>query len=101
MIGAAAPARAWCEAACLVPAEIQSHCQTHGPVDGTTSLSASLVDDCPVAESARPAPARLDVQVSLSAIDLPAPVARTWRPASLERLPSATTVFERCTPLRI
>ena len=79
MLGAAAPARAWCEATCGAPVtESTSHCPTHNPADGTTALSASLIDNCPVPESARPtASARLDVQAALTGIDLPAPIART------------------------
>jgi hypothetical protein len=103
MLGAAAPARAWCEATCGAPVtESTSHCPTHDPADGTTALSASLIDDCPAPESARPtAPARLDVQATLTGIDLPAPIARTHLHPSFDKPAYATTVFERCTPLRI
>jgi hypothetical protein len=103
MVGAAGPARAWCEATCGAPVtESKSHCPTHDPADGTTALSASLIDDCPVPESARPAAAaRLDVQAALTGIDLPAPIAHTHLRPSFDRSAYATTVFERCTPLRI
>jgi hypothetical protein len=103
VIGTAAPARAWCEATCLAPASTsESHCPTHDPADGTTAVAASSIDDCPVLASARlTAPARLDVQASAISASVPQPPARARvaRPASLPR--SATTVFERCTPLRI
>ena len=102
-VGAAAPARAWCEATCVAPAaESQSHCPTHDPADGTTALSASILDECPVAESARPtASARLDVQTAAVAVNLPAPSTRTHILTSFEGPHTAATVFERGIPLRI
>lgn len=101
-VGAAAPARAWCEATCVAPAaESQSHCRTHDPGDGTT-LSARIIDECPVLESARPpAQARVDVQAALAAVNLPAPFTRTHILISFEGPHTAATVFERCVPLRI
>ena len=102
-VGAGAPARAWCEATCVAPAaERQSHCPTPDPAGGTTALSASIVDECPVLESARPpAPARLDVQAAPAAVNLPTPFTRTHILISFEGPYTAATVFERCVPLRI
>lgn len=102
-VGAAAPARAWCEATCVAPAaESQSHCPTHDPADGTTALSASIIDECPVPDSARPpASARLDVQAALAALNLPAPFTRSHILIAFEGPYTAATVFERCIPLRI
>jgi hypothetical protein len=103
LVGALAPARAWCEATCLAPAEqAQPHCPSHEPADGPRSISAVVVDDCPVLESARPtAPARLEIATSVVDSHVPAPPTRTSIPPSFARPHSARTVFERSTPLRI
>lgn len=103
MIGAAAPARAWCEAACLAPtADARSHCPTREPVDGTATISASIIDECPVLDSARPnAPARLDLQAALDRGYAPWLIDRTRFAPSIDYSHNAATVFERCTPLRI
>src|SRR5918993_442722 len=101
-LGAAAPARAWCEASCLAPQQDSPHCPSHEPTGDAATISASGTADCPVLESARPAvPARAGTSaivvashspsLKTSAIHLPTPI----------RPHSATTVFERCTPLRI
>jgi hypothetical protein len=104
LIGAAAPARAWCEATCLAPvhqSDAEPHCPSHDDTSDRAALSATSTADCPVVESARPIPARLDLQVGSvstfvpqhSAIDRhgrsAVPQARTW------------SVFERHVPLRI
>ena len=63
VIGAAAPARAWCEAACLAPTESKQHCPAHESPSDIATISASSIDDCPILESARPTlQARLDLQ---------------------------------------
>src|SRR5918993_1422791 len=60
-LGAAAPARAWCEASCLAPQQDSPHCPSHEPTGDAATISASGTADCPVLESARPAvPARDD-----------------------------------------
>jgi hypothetical protein len=80
LIGAAAPARAWCEATCLEPAahseSAKPHCPSHESPYGGPSLSAAGIADCPSIESARPVPAKLDFAVA--AIDI-APHARAPR----------------------
>ena len=103
IVGAVAPARAWCEATCFAPAaDTQSHCPTHEPADGTATISASIIDECPVLESARPsAPARIDLQASLVRAYLPALIVRTHITPAFDRSHDPATVFERCTPLRI
>ena len=103
MLGAAAPARAWCEATCLAPAaDTQSHCPTHEPADGTATISASIIDECPVLESARPnAPARLGLQAALDRAYVPSLIVRTHVTPVFDRSHNPATVFERCTPLRI
>jgi hypothetical protein len=103
IVGATAPARAWCEATCLAPAaHAQSHCPSHDPGDGTATISASIIDQCPVLESARPnAPARLDLQAALDGASVPSLVVRTHITPGLDCSHRAATVFERCTPLRI
>jgi hypothetical protein len=102
MLGAAAPARAWCEAMCLAPSAAGSHCPSHDPVDGTTNISAGGGDDCPVIESARPPiPVRLDVHTAGGAGFRPEISAPTNVARSFVRPQSATTVFQRGTPLRI
>lgn len=103
VIAAAAPLRAWCEATCLAPTESpSSHCPTHEPAGDATTLSADDSAECPALESARTSiPARLDAQTAAVA------VAATPRPTRTIFLSSSlpsharTTVFERCTPLRI
>jgi hypothetical protein len=103
VLGAAAPARAWCDATCVAPnAQGEAHCPSHEPADGATSISGTSLDECPVLESARPtAPARLDVHAPLVEGYVPATVSRTCATASSARPHSVTTVFERGTPLRI
>ena len=103
VMGAAAPTRAWCEATCFAPADARdSHCPTDAPTDGTPSLSANIVDACPVLETARPtAPARLDVNAALIDSYVPDALGSPRLTSSFARPHSATTVFERCTPLRI
>ena len=103
MLGAAAPARAWCEATCGAPAaESTPHCPSHDPADGTTAIAASAGGDCPVLESARPTvPARLDVHATVVRTYTPPPALRTHIAPSFDRSHNPATVFERCTPLRI
>jgi hypothetical protein len=70
LIGAAAPARAWCEATCLAPSPSESatpHCPSHEqPTDGP-SLSAAADADCPAIDSAR----RIQVKVDFSLAPVP------------------------------
>ena len=103
VVGALVPARAWCEATCLAPtANTQSHCPSHEPADGTTTIAASIIDQCPVLESARPnAPARIDLQAALYRTYVPSLIVRTHLTPSRDCSHHAATVFERCTPLRI
>ncbi len=102
VIGAAAPTRAWCEAACLAPTESKQHCPTHEPSGDTATVSSSSIDDCPILESARPTlQARLDLQAVAIGTYAPALDTRTQVTPSSVRPHSASTVFERCTPLRI
>ena len=101
-VAAAAPARAWCEATCLAPAETRQHCRPHEPAGDTRSISASGIADCPVLESARPPlAARLDVYAVAAGTHAPALHPPSLLTPSVVRPHSATTVFERCTPLRI
>ena len=101
LIGAAAPLRAWCEAKCLAPtAASESHCGHEAATD-TTAISATLFDECPVLESARPiVPARLEVTAIVAAVVAPPTQVRVHAPPSSIR-PHSSTVFERNTPLRI
>ena len=103
LVGAAAPARAWCETTCLAPAEqTEPHCRTSDPADGTTSISADVLDECPVLESARPSVAgRLDVNPPLVTGYLLATLPRTHVTPSLARPHSQSDVLERFIPLRI
>jgi hypothetical protein len=103
VIGAAAPARAWCEASCLAPKhDSPSHCPSHDPGGGTTAISASGIDECPALNSARPvAPARLDASAAVVAVDAPELRTSAIHSPALTRPHSPTTVFERSTPLRI
>jgi hypothetical protein len=103
VLGAAAPARAWCEATCVAPpAAGESHCPSHDPADATTTISATVVDECPVLESARPAvPARIDADAALASAYTPAVSARQYAPASFAARHGAAGVFRRSIPLRI
>jgi hypothetical protein len=62
LIGAAAPARAWCEATCPAPSSdaATSHCPTNAPAEDGAAITASEIDDCPAIESARPATAKIE-----------------------------------------
>jgi len=91
VIGAAAPARAWCEATCLVPAahseSAKPHCPSHESTNGP-SVSAADLADCPTIESARPILAKLNFAVAVT--DL-APHARAPRhPSTLAPLHPCT-----------
>ena len=103
VVAAAAPVRAWCEAACLAPtAESTPHCPTHEPARDTATFSASSLDDCPILEAARPPlQGRLDLQAVVSGTHAPALNAPTLVTPSFVRPHSASSVFERCTPLRL
>jgi hypothetical protein len=103
VVGAAAPARAWCEAACLAPTpESTPHCPTHEQPGDATTISATSIDDCPILEAARPTlQARLDLHAVISSTYAPALNTHTALTPSCVRPRSATSVFERCTPLRI
>jgi hypothetical protein len=102
-VAAAAPARAWCEATCLAPATAStSHCPTAEPAGDTATISTTSIDDCPILESAPPTiQARLDLHAVVTGTCAPALNAPSQLTPSFVRPHSATTVFERCTPLRI
>lgn len=102
-LAAAAPARAWCEASCLAPEHDRpSHCPSHDPAETTASISASGIEECPVLESARQsAPARLEASTVVTELAAPAPKTSAIHSPTVVRPHSATTVFERSTPLRI
>jgi hypothetical protein len=102
VVATAAPARAWCEAACLAPAESTQHCPKHELPGDTATISASSIDDCPILESVRPTlQARLDLQAIAAGTYAPALAARAHVTPSSVRPHGAATVFKRCTPLRI
>ncbi len=103
VVAAAAPARAWCEAACLAPtAESTPHCPTHEPAGDTATFSASSLDDCPILEAARPPlQARLDFQAMAIGTHAPPRDTGTRVTPSSVRPHCASSIFERCTPLRI
>jgi hypothetical protein len=102
VVGAAAPARAWCEAACLAPTpDSTQHCPTPDQPGDAATISTSSIDDCPILETARPAlQARLDLGAVVSGTYAPTLNTTSVTP-SLVRPHSAGSVFERCTPLRI
>jgi hypothetical protein len=105
LVGAAAPARAWCEATCLVAAHHESakpHCPSHDSSSDAPSIAAADIAACPVVESARPVPTKLDVNHSIltaaSHLRAPAPShLRSFAPSHI-RTPR---FFERAVPLRI
>ena len=103
VVAAAAPARAWCEASCLAAADgSQSHCPSSNPVESGTQVAGSPIAECPVIETARPAgAARLDLQAAIVVTPAPDLQPRSHLVFSASRPNSASTVFERCTPLRI
>jgi hypothetical protein len=102
-IGAAAPARAWCEASCVAArSEDASHCPSHDPAGNTTAISAAGIDECPALEEAKPTPlGRVDANLLTVTFDTSAPSPSAIGSPTLTRPHSATTVFERNTPLRI
>ena len=78
------------------------HCPSHDPASSGTSLSATVIDDCPIVESARPTTtARVDAQVIATAAIAPHTGAPVTSASSFVRPHGVTTVFERRTPLRI
>jgi hypothetical protein len=103
VLGAAAPARAWCEASCLAPRhDTPAHCPSHGTSGDATSIAGSLTDECPVLESARPtAPARLDAGGIAVTVFAPAVQPSAIHAPATVRPHRGATVFERSTPLRI
>ena len=102
VVATAAPARAWCEAACVAPAETNQHCPKHEPSGDTATISASSIDDCPILESVRPTlQARLDLLAVAAGTYAPVLNTRTSVTPSAVRPHRTATVFERCTPLRI
>jgi hypothetical protein len=104
LLGAAAPARAWCEATCLAPVEASSkaHCPSHDSASTGVAMSATTIDDCPAVDAARPTTiARPELKASLATIESPHPTA-SFIPISIVTIaPRETTVFERHIPLRI
>jgi hypothetical protein len=105
LVGAAAPARAWCEATCLATAHQESakpHCPSHEPSPDGPSIAAADTADCPVIESARPVPTKPYLNHSIvtaaSHLRTPAPShLRTHAPSHIR----ASRFFERAVPLRI
>ena len=101
LIGAAAPARAWCEASCLAPTATNEHCPTHEPASNKTSVAATAIDDCPVIEPTPPVKSRSELQFAGTfAPSHP----RTFAPrhsgiTAPQHLPAAAA--KRLTPLRI
>jgi hypothetical protein len=104
LTGAAAPARAWCEATCLAPAEASSkaHCPSHESTSTGVAMSATAIEDCPVVDAARPTTiARPELKAAIVTIESPQ-VGPTFAQLAIVGIPShVTTVFERHTPLRI
>jgi len=106
LVGAATPARAWCEATCLAPAahsdSAKPHCPAHDASSDGPSIAAADTADCPVIEAARPTTtARVDLKAAPIAIDLPRSVPKLPGACIVNVTVHATTVFERHTPLRI
>jgi hypothetical protein len=106
LVGAAAPARAWCEATCLEPAahseSAKPHCPSHDSPSRGPSLSAAGIADCPSIESARPVTTKLDLNHSILTVALHLRTAalshlRTSAPSHVR----ASGFFERAVPLRI
>jgi hypothetical protein len=102
LIGAAAPARAWCEATCLVATQdAKPHCPSH---DATTGLGISAADsaDCPIVETARSiTSARIELKSTAITV-LSVQFAVTFDPIRIVAASHhVTTVFQRHTPLRI
>jgi hypothetical protein len=93
LIGAAAPARAWCEATCLVPAgqteSAKPHCPSHESTPSGPSLSAAGTADCPSIESARPVLAKLNFAAVVTNV---APHARA------PKHPGTSAPLHPCTP---
>jgi hypothetical protein len=102
LIGAAAPARAWCEASCLAAPSTTEHCPTRDAASGELSITAAAIDNCPVLEAARPATSgRIELKAAFVTIASPQIVARRMSIATITATPAATAVVQRHTPLRI
>ena len=103
VIGGAAPARAWCEATCLAPAEASSkaHCPTQDTPSNDLSLSGMAIDDCPVIESARPSQARFDVQLFVPVTFAQLARSAPQHPGTRAPLHLPASALARLTPLRI
>lgn len=104
LLAVAAPARAWCEAACLAPAAhaAKPHCPSHEHQSDAAAIAASDGADCPVLDSARPVVARVDLATPATlATSVPARSARPPQRSQLPRHPGAARPFELFTPLRL
>jgi hypothetical protein len=101
LIGAAAPARALCEATCLAPAhqpDAGQHCPSHEAAPDGAAMSAASTAECPAVESARPIHAKLHfaltpVAVAARTLSPPHPGTaapshlRTFAPSHLSHIP--------------
>jgi len=104
VIGAAAPARALCEAACLAThlASATPHCPLHDSSSDGPSIAAADISGCPAIEAARPTTtARIDLKAAPIAIDPPRLTPKRLGARLVTVVLHSTTVFERHTPLRI
>ena len=106
LLGAAAPARAWCEAACLdVPRAGESakaHCPSNDTSSDVTVISAADNPECPVVEAARPVPAKIDLSSAGPAAAARPVVSQPTRVAVTTPRPlDSARFFERLVPLRI
>jgi hypothetical protein len=102
VVGTAAPARAWCEAACLAPAhDAKPHCPSHDSTTGT-GITAADNADCPVVDTGRSTTsARIELKSTTIAV-LSFQFALTFGPIRVVAAhPQVATVFQRHTPLRI
>jgi hypothetical protein len=103
LVGAAAPARAWCEATCIAPVDATSHCPSHEqPSNDAPALTAAINAECPAIETARPVAAKLTI--GIQATPSPKHPAR-MASARVRALPirhvRALPVFDADVPLRI
>lgn len=102
LVGAAAPARAWCQATCVVPASSETHCPTHEPVSEGTVIGGASIDSCPVVESARPTTiARVDLKAAIGTVASPQFISSLAPIARIIVAEPVATVFQRHTPLRL
>jgi hypothetical protein len=104
LIGAAGPARAWCEATCLAPShqsDAGPHCPSHEETPDRAAMSATSIVDCPAVEAARPIQAKVDFALAPIAAGAGTVVPSHLRTVAPPHLRTHARTHLRHIPLRI